>query len=204
MTRHLAPEDRRLQLAEAALAVAADDGLDAVTVARVAARAGVSVGLVQHHFPTKQELMVQAYGRALERVVARVSEVVAAREAAGSSIRDTIVAGLSELLPLDVARRAEARVRAQFHGRAVIDPDLAASAAGTREAVLAQVAQAVINGRECGETADAADPEQAAWTLWALVDGLAAGMCLSDDLPATDLLGDAVTRVFPHPCARSA
>lgn len=202
MTRHAAPEERRLQLAEAALAVAAEVGLDAVTVARVAAQAGVSVGLVQHHFPTKQELMVQVYGRALERVLSRVAEVVAGRESAGSSIRDTMVAGLAELLPTDADRRAEAAVRAQFHGRAVTDQALAEQAAGTREAVLAQVAQAVTNGRECGETAAGADPIRAAWGLWALTDGLAATMLATPDVPAVEVLTDTVTRVFPHPCTR--
>lgn len=202
MTRHVAPSERRLQLAEAALAVAAEGGLEAVTVARVAAEAGVSVGLVQHHFPTKHELMVQAHARALERVLGRVAEVVAAREAAGSSIRDTMVAGLVELLPTDDTRQAEARVRAQFQGRAVTDPALAAPAAGTRDAVLTQVAQAVVNGRECGETAAGADPTQAAWALWALTDGLASTMLATSDVPALEVLTTAVTEVFPHPCWR--
>ena len=58
MPRHADHDARRRQLADAALHVALDQGLDRVSVPRIAAQAGVSVGLVQHYFPAKAALVV--------------------------------------------------------------------------------------------------------------------------------------------------
>ncbi len=57
----LAAADRRLALIEAALACMADGGLSAFTVDRVCARAGVSRGLVTHHFGGMSGLLAAAY-----------------------------------------------------------------------------------------------------------------------------------------------
>lgn len=193
---------RRRQLADAALAAAGDGGLDAVTIARVARLAGVSVGHVQHYFSTKEELMVQAYTTTLDRLLDRVASGVERREQAGGSIRDMMIAGLTELLPTDDERRVEAMVRAQFHGRAAADPRLAAVGQRTGEEVRAQVSRAVVNGRICEETAADADPSMVAWRVWALAEGLATSMLHRADVPAGALLRDTVTAVFPHPCRR--
>lgn len=45
---------------EAVVRVLVHDGLDGLSVRRVAAEAGVSIGAVQHHFPTKDSLLVAA------------------------------------------------------------------------------------------------------------------------------------------------
>ena len=48
--RRAAPEDRRGDLVEATLRCLARDGHEGVSVRRVATEAGVSAGLVNHHF----------------------------------------------------------------------------------------------------------------------------------------------------------
>lgn len=203
MARHADHQQRRAQFADAAISVAATSGLDGVTVARVAGEAGVSVGLVQHYFPTKRELMVQAYTRVLDRALGRVAALVERQERTAAPIRAMMIDGLSELLPLDRQRRVEVSLRAQFHGRAIVDPQLAEAASRTQQAVRHQVAQAVRNGRLCGETAADADPDRAAWSLWCLTDGLADAMLAEPGLPARAVLDEAVVRVFPNPCARN-
>ncbi|MDB5964097.1 MAG: hypothetical protein JWQ72_597 [Polaromonas sp.] len=58
----------QVQLVEAAVASIAQLGLVPSTVAAIAARAGVSSGAVQHHFRTRDELLlavVDAFGRSL-------------------------------------------------------------------------------------------------------------------------------------------
>lgn len=52
--------DRREQILTAVLAVVASQGISAVTIRTVATRAGVSIGLVQHYFPTKVDLIQAA------------------------------------------------------------------------------------------------------------------------------------------------
>jgi AcrR family transcriptional regulator len=51
---------RRQQVAEAVERLVAAHGLDAVTIAKTAAEAGVSVGLVQHYFATSPNVPSRA------------------------------------------------------------------------------------------------------------------------------------------------
>jgi TetR/AcrR family transcriptional regulator, transcriptional repressor of bet genes len=65
-----APEaDRRLQILEAAFFVAVADGLDRLTVRKVAARAGLSSGSVFFHFATKELLLLALLDLLLERAI---------------------------------------------------------------------------------------------------------------------------------------
>jgi len=56
--RHASEAVRRAQIVKAAYHVAAARGLDRVTVRGVAAKAGVSAGLVLFHFETKEQLVI--------------------------------------------------------------------------------------------------------------------------------------------------
>jgi TetR/AcrR family transcriptional regulator, transcriptional repressor of bet genes len=63
-----APEpQRRAQIVDAALTVAARDRLDRLTVRRVAAEAGLSPGLVFHHLDDKETLLLAVLDRLIER-----------------------------------------------------------------------------------------------------------------------------------------
>jgi AcrR family transcriptional regulator len=59
----LSPEVRRDQLLDAAAAVIADEGTQAMTMERVAARGGVSKALVYRYFGTRSALLVELYER---------------------------------------------------------------------------------------------------------------------------------------------
>ncbi len=63
------------RLADSAITLIARDGLDALSVRRVAAEASLSGGTVQHHFPTKNHLTVAAFDRAVQRQTERVAVV---------------------------------------------------------------------------------------------------------------------------------
>ncbi|MBL8710386.1 MAG: transcriptional regulator BetI [Rhodospirillaceae bacterium] len=70
-TRDL-PESRRKQLIEATARSLARHGLDGTTVRVVAAEAGVSPGLVRHHFAGMHDLIAETYrwtGKELEKVL---------------------------------------------------------------------------------------------------------------------------------------
>jgi AcrR family transcriptional regulator len=60
--------DRRRQLVEAGLAIAERDGVAAVTVRRVAAEAGVSLGLVSYCFGSKEELTLAMATRIVQEL----------------------------------------------------------------------------------------------------------------------------------------
>jgi AcrR family transcriptional regulator len=57
VTTRMPVAERRAQLVEAALSVAAADGIGAATVRRVAERAGVALGVVHYCFADKDELL---------------------------------------------------------------------------------------------------------------------------------------------------
>ncbi|WP_052850869.1 TetR/AcrR family transcriptional regulator [Streptomyces avicenniae] len=173
MPRTADHDERRRQIAEAVCALVADHGLDAVTVARTAATAGMSVGLVQHYFRSKDEMLLHAFRTVGARIRARADE----RVRAGTDHRRPLARVLSEVLaefvPLDGTRRAEFRVTRAFAGRALDAPALAEVDVETARLIRADLARGVHNGKECGEVAPDLDPWPAAVRLLAVAEGLA-------------------------------
>lgn len=76
--RRLTPERSRQEILDAATALVAEHGPDAVTLAQVAAAAGVTRGLVSHYFGTHRGLVREVLraedARHRERVRARVAD----------------------------------------------------------------------------------------------------------------------------------
>lgn len=58
--RHRA-DDRRRALVEATIASLKRHGHEGLSVRRIAAQAGVSIGLINHHFPNKDALVAESY-----------------------------------------------------------------------------------------------------------------------------------------------
>jgi AcrR family transcriptional regulator len=91
-TRQIA-DDRRLALIEATIASLKRSGYEGLSVRRIAAAAGVSFGLVNHHFPRKDVLVADAY-RHFHRQLLESFEAAVARAPADprSRIRAFIAA----------------------------------------------------------------------------------------------------------------
>ncbi len=70
--------DLRQALVDAALAIAAERGLDKVTVREAGTRAGVSSGAPFRHFPTKTALMTAVAEEAMRRFRAEIAAQMAA------------------------------------------------------------------------------------------------------------------------------
>lgn len=164
---------RRRQIAEAVQQLITRDGYDGVTMAKVAAEAGISVGLVQHYFARKDDLILFAYGQVLADARRRAETRIATGERNHEPIRTMLFDALAQLLPLDARRRSQYRISEAFWGRALDSPDLARTAQRTAADLRAEVARAVRNGKECGEVEEAVDSEAAALRISAMVDGLA-------------------------------
>ncbi|GAA4865719.1 TetR/AcrR family transcriptional regulator [Actinomycetospora straminea] len=163
MPKQVDHHERRTLLADALLRVAAERGLMDVSLRHVAAEAGVTAGMVQHYFRTKDEMMIFA----LDVVAARVQARLADDPDVQGDPRRLVRALLVQLLPLDADRELEGRVAVAFHAYAASRPDVAArlreDTRGMRAAVAAQVRSAP----------GALDPEIAATGLLSLVEGLA-------------------------------
>jgi TetR/AcrR family transcriptional regulator, transcriptional repressor of bet genes len=63
-------ERRREDLISAALDLVSEGGLQAATVREIAARAGVTPGLIRHYFATKDDLTRAAYSRLMQKMIA--------------------------------------------------------------------------------------------------------------------------------------
>lgn len=148
-------------LADAVFDIAADRGLDAASIREVAAAAGVSIGAVQHHFATKDDLYAFAFQQVVQRVTARLSQVDKEM-----SLAERLVTALAQLLPLDPEREREARVMLGFAARATTQPALAATQRTTLDDVVAQLSDQLA-------AAGVDDAGTKSVLLLAAVDGLA-------------------------------
>ena len=74
--RRALPEDRRSDLVDATLRCIAEHGHAGVSVRRIAAEAGVSAGLVNHHFDGIEALVAAAYEKQSKDLLATVMERV--------------------------------------------------------------------------------------------------------------------------------
>ncbi|XVV09067.1 TetR/AcrR family transcriptional regulator [Actinoplanes sp. CA-131856] len=113
--------ERRRLIADALMRVAAEQGLEAVSLRHVAAAADVSAGMVQHYFRTKDEMMTFALSVVKERSQRRVEEAIA-RLGESPRPRDLVRAMLTALLPLDAASREDGRVALAFLAYTAIRP----------------------------------------------------------------------------------
>ncbi|WP_328905618.1 TetR family transcriptional regulator [Streptomyces sp. NBC_00234] len=195
---------RRVQVADAVQRLITERGLDQVTVARTAAEAGVSVGHVQHYFSTKDEMVLFTHERVVQKTLERVSALEERSRRERLPIRDVVVDGLAEWLPVDPPRRSAHRVTLAFVGRTVDNPRLAQAHAETGRLIRSMLAGAVRNGKECGEVPADSDPDLAALELHSLVEGLALQLGSDPDGAASrsalDLVSARVKAVFPGRC----
>lgn len=161
MPKKVDRQERRTLIADALMRVAADQGLEAVSLRHVAAEAGVSPGMVQHYFRTKDEMMAFALTVVRDRNEIRVNEAVA-RLGENPSPRQLLRTMISALLPLDEHSRNDARVALAFLAYTAVRP---AAACTLRE----DTAQLV--GFIAG-LLPAPDADVAAAALLALMEGL--------------------------------
>jgi AcrR family transcriptional regulator len=101
--QRLGEEVRRRQIIDAAARVLARDGLDRTSLSRVAAEAGVSKGLVPHHFGTRDELMVAV----VESLVPRLRRATAEGVDLGAPVPEVLRALVSATARLHLTHRTE-------------------------------------------------------------------------------------------------
>jgi TetR/AcrR family transcriptional regulator, transcriptional repressor of bet genes len=175
MPKQVDHEQRRREITDAVWRIASTQGLEGVSLGQVAAAAGMSKGLVQHYFRSREEMLLHATRRLRERVEERVA---AQLDAAASTPRAVLRALLVALLPTGVDGRTEALVANAFFLRALKDPAIAArfreGDALLREAMAAQLRAAW----EAGHLTVGLQPAREADVLLAMVSGLSQAVLL--------------------------
>jgi TetR/AcrR family transcriptional regulator, transcriptional repressor of bet genes len=162
-------EERRGELAAAVWGIASRDGLEAVTVRRVAEEAGWSTGALVHYFEAKEELLLFAFRTVADRVGRRLAQAEERTSEPLALARAQLVEGL----PLDSERRAEVRVWFALLGLALSRPALARAQRVTYRAWRDRIADRLRAAQERGDLRAEVDCAAEAAALVALVDGLA-------------------------------
>ncbi|MFD6948795.1 TetR family transcriptional regulator [Nocardiopsis sp. TSRI0078] len=168
--RYVDKDERRRHVAAALRRIAAREGLEGVSIRTVAAEAGLSVGAVQRDFGTKDDLLRFALREALANVSRRFSGIRVGP--GGLSFAEGLRRVLTDLLPTDDERLAEARVWSAFYARAAVDPGFADTLAELDARARAALRAAVGWAAEQGELAPGQDPDALVELLLVLVDGI--------------------------------
>lgn len=205
MAKRVDHADRRRRIAVALWRVAASRGLHDVGLRDIAAEAGVSLGALQHYFPSKDEMLVftlQLVGQEAERRVRDRLAGLGGPPTPEAVVRET----LAEMLPLGPDSRAGLLVHVAYLARAVHDPRLRAVTADGIAPLRDLLAGMLRRTAEAGLLAAGRDPDTEAMTLICLADGVTNYVLLETLTPAegrhlvdTHLAGLFVT---PAPPAR--
>lgn len=167
------------RILEAACDLTAEEGIDAVRIARVAQRAGASTGLVHHYFSTREELLEQALIHSFERagderfpVSGEIGELAPGPAALGEAIRES--------LPAPGEQEREWLLWVELWLRAVREPDLRPVANRLYRRYRGWLAAVIRAGVEAGEFDAEADPEAVADLAMAILDGAGVRAMLDD------------------------
>ncbi len=117
MPRVADPKVRRAEVVSAAAALIAAEGPEALSMRRIAEQAGCTIGLLNHWFKSKDDLIEAVLDHAAS---AGVDRVHAAMDSPDITIEDVV----REFLPLDEERSAELRVWLVFWALSIGRPSL--------------------------------------------------------------------------------
>jgi AcrR family transcriptional regulator len=189
---------RRRQIAEAVWRIARRGGLEAASLSEVAAEAGVSKGLVQHYFRTREQILVFASQALQERIEQRVRRSIAA-EARQASPRAVLRAILRGLLPTDRDSRTEMIVAGAFFIRALTDPALAARYRDGQVLILTALSDLIGQAQAAGELLPDLDPAREAEVLLSVVESAGSALLLGRHTAAgaMALLDHQLARLAP-------
>jgi AcrR family transcriptional regulator len=170
-------QSRRRELGEALWRVVLREGIEAASVRKVAAEAGVSKGSLRHVFPTQSELLAFAMQLIVDEVTSRVEAV----DASGD-VRDAVEKHLQSLLVLDLETRAVFDVWLAFVGRARVDASLRPLRDDTHARVRNLCRQSVELLRDNGKARPDLNVAQESERLHAVIDGLAMHATLDPEI----------------------
>lgn len=167
MPRIVDHSQRRTEIVYAVWALVAEQGIDAVTMRRVAAQAGVSLGQVQHYFASKEQLLQHAC-----RAIVDLSAGHFAERTSDLSTLETIRALLLQPIPRDPVSRAGVAVWQAFLTRAASDPGIRDIVLDAVDGACRELTRMITQAQLEGALHGALDAARTARSLFALSYGL--------------------------------
>lgn len=160
---------RRITILDAAARLIAERGYHAVRVADIAAVAETSTGTVHYYFPGKNDVLIAAMQRAIDRAIERQGDAL--RKLSGSHQR--LLKLVEMQLPQIGPVRDEWAVWMQFWAETAVHAELRPLHRAYYDRWYDTVVRAVERGQRHGEFRTDLDPRSVARQLTALTDGLA-------------------------------
>jgi AcrR family transcriptional regulator len=180
MPKRVDHEQRRRQIAEALLRVAAARGLHQAGLREVAAEAGMSVRLIQYYFGTKEQLLLYA----TQYLAVQLADRAKARIAAvgpDAGPRPIIEAILAEALPDDEDSRVFNVIWTSYLALSLTDPALDMDPLVRDSDVVTDVVAAQLRAaQQAGQMPPGLDATMEATSLLALSAGLGNGVLVGD------------------------
>lgn len=167
------PDVRRQQIVEAALRCLAKGGFGAFTVSEICAEAGISHGLINHYFASKEELLVTAYRRVTDRL-AQWTKVTLAKSRRGPE--DKLRAIVEASFAPEIFNEQNLAIWLALWGQVRNHPELRAAHNELYDGYRAIISRQIEEiARARGRSVEAAP---LALALTALIDGLWLEWCL--------------------------
>ncbi|MDG3017184.1 TetR/AcrR family transcriptional regulator [Speluncibacter jeojiensis] len=169
-------EQRRQRLAEAVWTLTLGHGLEGVTLRKVAAEAGVSMGMVQHYYDTRADMVRDAIDRAIRALNGRIESAVA--QAAGPDAETILRECLRAVLAGDEEGLRLIRLSVAVAAQAFSDPALAAVLAPVDGELLDFTGEIIDAARRKRGTSGRGGARIDADICWSLATGLGVDVAL--------------------------
>jgi AcrR family transcriptional regulator len=154
MPARIDQEKRRQHVIEAAFRLVVAEGIEGLSLRKVAAEAELNIGSVRHYFNGHEDLLAAAAQEAGDRMGRRLARhpVAALHGLTGEAAVDALQALIEEVLPVDAKRRDESAVVVEFilasRTRPVFAPAAQRMAADLRQVVIDALAALGLPDRE--------------------------------------------------------
>lgn len=187
---------RKERIAEAVWSLACKGGLHAVTMRAVAKECGLSVGAIQHSFPSQAQLQRFSMSLWVNRVNSRIDHLTEERY---DNPMEKAVILLEQILPLDEERMMEARVWGMLTMEALVDSALEPYSSELRGMMESLCRNCLLFLRSHGLISEKTDISIRALSLSAVLDGLTirilANPTSEEIAKARESLRDILTRI---------
>jgi AcrR family transcriptional regulator len=171
-------EATRMRIVQATWDVITTEGMQSVSMRRVANAAGCTSGLITHHFRDKDELITYAY----ETVLNEMIDNAALRVSEERRLCDKLWAAVEAIEPTTPRLKQLTVVLINFWAQAAFNPGFAARCRQDYKRWRALISRTIRDGIEARELRPDTDVQALTDTITLLSDGLSVGMTLTPTL----------------------
>ncbi len=172
-------------MAEAVWRIIRREGLEGVSVRRVAEEAGMSLGSLRHYFDSQSALLAFSMRLVAERIKKRIQSLPQ-----DGDLRENIEALIGQIVPLDDERLAESQIWIAFSTFALTEPGLRPLSREIHDALRDMFRNIFESLVEAQRLKPGLDTELEAKRFHALVDGLLLhGVIAPEALRAEEIAG---------------